>query len=121
MGHKCHAHGCTVDVPPKMFMCKPHWFKLRRTMRDAIWREYRPGQERDKMASQRYLCVQQWAIAEVAFKPNDEAAARAAAPYMLRALELRKRCIADNEGDPLEGLVDFDAAGQPIGKAVPAC
>jgi hypothetical protein len=55
MVHTCHAHGCEVRVPPKMFMCKRHWFSLRKPMRDAIWREYRPGQEDDKRASTRYM------------------------------------------------------------------
>jgi hypothetical protein len=73
-------------------------------MRDAIWREYRQGQEIDKDASLRYLAVQRRAIGEVAFRPNDEEAARVSAPYLLKAEELRRRCIAQGLGDPLEGL-----------------
>jgi hypothetical protein len=54
-------------------------------MRDAIWAEYTAGQERTKMPTVRYLAVQQRAIGEVAFKPNDEdAAANAASAIHLR-------------------------------------
>lgn len=51
--HHCHAHGCTRAVPPKLFMCKSHWYALPKPVRDAVWREYRPGQERDKRPSDR--------------------------------------------------------------------
>lgn len=27
-------------------MCKRHWYMLPKAMRDAVWREYQPGQER---------------------------------------------------------------------------
>ena len=53
--HRCHAVGCDVAVPPKMFMCRRHWYMLPKRMRDAIWATYRPGQERDKNPSAEYL------------------------------------------------------------------
>lgn len=102
--HHCHAHGCKRAVPPRMFMCREHWYSLRAPMRAAIWREYRPGQEKDKSPSARYMAVQRRAIAEVVFKPHDEEAARAAAPYLLKSEEWRALAIARGEGDPLEGL-----------------
>ena len=43
--HHCHARGCTVKVPPKMFMCRKHWFSLPKAMRDRVWATYTPGQE----------------------------------------------------------------------------
>ncbi len=103
-GHTCHAHGCEAAVPPSMVFCKLHWFSLRKPMRDAVWREYRQGQERDKKPSLRYLAVQQHAIGEVAFKPYDEGAAAASAPYLLNAVRYRLLAIERGEGDPLEGL-----------------
>lgn len=103
-GHNCHAHGCNVPVPASMFMCRRHWYSLRKPMRDAIWREYRPGQENDKRAGLRYAAVQRRAIGEVAFKPNDEEAARVSAPYLLAAEEYRRKAIDAGMGDPLEGL-----------------
>lgn len=59
MAHTCHAHGCAVAVPPKMFMCRKHWFTLPKGMRDAIWAEYVPGQEVTKTPSAAYLEVAQ--------------------------------------------------------------
>lgn len=88
-----------------MFMCAKHWFSLRKTLRDAVWREYHNGQENSKTPTARYMAVQQLAVAEVAFRPNDEAAAALAAPYVLNAGRWRQRAIDKGQGDPLEGLV----------------
>jgi hypothetical protein len=55
--HRCHADGCEEQVPPAMFMCKPHWFKLPKGLRDRVWSAYRLGQEKDGRASERYLSV----------------------------------------------------------------
>jgi hypothetical protein len=96
-----------------MFMCKRHWFSLRKPLRDAIWREYRPGQENDKKPSLRYLCVQQRAIGELIFKPNDEAAALLAAPYLIRSHDYRRKAVADGGGDPLEGVAPWPESGLP--------
>jgi hypothetical protein len=110
MGHTCHAHGCERRVPPSMFACKPHWFALPKKIRDAIWNEYRPGQEDDKQPSLRYMAVQRLAVAHTAFKPHDEQAAYEAAQYMQDAMILRRRAIEAGQGDPLAGLVP-DAGG----------
>lgn len=106
MSHTCHAHGCERRVPPKMFACKPHWFALPKKLRAAIWREYRPGQERSKSPSWRYLAVQQYAVSWLAFKPNDEAAAEIAARYLANAYKYQERAIESGQGDPLKGLAD---------------
>ncbi len=87
-----------------MFMCKNHWFSLRRPMRDAIWREYRPGQENDKNPSPRYMAVQRRAVAEVAFKPRDEAAALVCGQLLLESERWRQVAIDRGFGDPLAGL-----------------
>jgi hypothetical protein len=50
MTHHCHAFRCKVAVPPAMFMCRKHWFMLPIAMRNAVWREYQPGQEERKVA-----------------------------------------------------------------------
>ena len=55
MKHLCHAQGCKTAVPPKMFMCKAHWYMLPKWMRDTLWSLYRPGQEIDKDPSLQYL------------------------------------------------------------------
>jgi hypothetical protein len=45
--HTCHAMGCNVAVPPRMFMCRRHWYMLPKTDRALVWALYIPGQERD--------------------------------------------------------------------------
>lgn len=55
--HTCHWPGCTTPVPPKMWGCKRHWFKLPKYLRDKVWATYRPGQEKDRDVSQEYLDV----------------------------------------------------------------
>ena len=62
--HTCHWPGCQRRVPPKMWGCRTHWFALPKHLRDAIWRNYRPGQESDKRPSASYVeaarRVQDW-------------------------------------------------------------
>ena len=53
--HTCHWPGCDRQVPPAMWGCKPHWFKLPKRLRDAIWRTFEPGQEVDMTPSKLYL------------------------------------------------------------------
>lgn len=104
MSHRCHAIGCEREVPPAMFACRTHWYTLPKWMRDAILREYRPGQEIDKNPSARYVAVASRAVAMMAFKPHDEEAARATAPYILRSEEYRRLAIEHGDGDPLAFL-----------------
>ncbi len=66
--HHCHAKGCTVPVPPKMFMCRRHWYTLPKSMRDAIWAAYRPGQEVDKNPTVGYMEIAEACIDFVALK-----------------------------------------------------
>lgn len=53
--HYCHADGCETKVPPRMFMCKPHWYTLPKAMRDRLWELYEPGQERRMDPSVDYI------------------------------------------------------------------
>lgn len=53
--HLCHWPTCNVEVPPKMWGCKKHWFMLPLKIRQRIWATYRPGQEIDKKPSEAYL------------------------------------------------------------------
>jgi len=64
--HVCHAAGCRTPVHPKMFMCRPHWFRLPKPMRDAIWAAYRPGQEIRKDPSPEYIKAARAAIDHIA-------------------------------------------------------
>src|SRR5690242_11561315 len=101
MAHTCHAPGCKRLVPPRMFCCKPHWYALPKKIRDAIWAEYREGQENDKQPSSRYMAVRRFACAQLAFKPDSAADAL---PYLIDAVRWRRRAIEQGQGDPLENL-----------------
>lgn len=57
--HECHWPGCSVQVPPAMWGCKPHWFRLPKHLRDRIWDAYVPGQEIYGTPSEAYLEVAQ--------------------------------------------------------------
>jgi hypothetical protein len=72
MSHTCHATGCTVHVPPEMFMCKRHWFSLPKRMRDEIWRMYRQGQCDDWQISHGYAEAAREAVRFVAAKEGRE-------------------------------------------------
>lgn len=62
MAHTCHAKNCKVEVPPSMFMCKPHWYRLPRRLRNAVWDAYVPGQEDRKDPSGEYIDIAREAI-----------------------------------------------------------
>lgn len=55
--HECHWPGCTTQVPPAMWGCKAHWFRLPPDLRSRIWTAYRPGQEKDLNPSESYMDV----------------------------------------------------------------
>jgi hypothetical protein len=86
-------------------MCRVHWYALRKLVRDAVWREYRRGQEVTKTPTARYMAVTEWAKGELAFKAHDEAAAAVTASYLGAALRWRGVAIARGQGDPLEDIL----------------
>jgi hypothetical protein len=62
--HTCHWPGCQIQVPPAMWGCKPHWYRIPKHLRDRIWATYVPGQEINGTPTQAYvaaaLAVQDW-------------------------------------------------------------
>jgi hypothetical protein len=62
--HTCHWPGCEKQVPPAMWGCSVHWFKLPAALRFKVWAAYRPGQELNGTPSAAYIevakQVQQW-------------------------------------------------------------
>lgn len=62
--HTCHWPDCEVQVPPAMWGCKPHWFRLPKGLRDRIWDTYELGQEVTMNPSSEYVAaaraVQDW-------------------------------------------------------------
>lgn len=55
--HHCHWPGCGKSVPPAMWGCRAHWFKLPKRFRDRIWETYEPGQEVDGTPNEEYIKV----------------------------------------------------------------
>lgn len=41
--HECPAPGCAARVSNEMFACRRDWYRLPRSLRDAIWRTYNAG------------------------------------------------------------------------------
>lgn len=75
--HTCHWPGCGAQVPPAVWGCRKHWFRLPKHLRDEIWRTFRPGQERTMTPSADYLAaaraVQDWiATQETPAAPTQE-------------------------------------------------
>lgn len=66
-GHHCHWPGCDKKVPPAMWGCKTHWYRLPDALRRKIWRTFQPGQEASKTPSREYVQaareVQDWIAA----------------------------------------------------------
>ena len=62
--HECHWPGCKQQVPPAYWGCVKHWMMLPKDLREAIWRAFRPGQEKTLTPSREYLKialeVQRW-------------------------------------------------------------
>lgn len=66
MIHLCHAVACKKEISPRLFVCPKHWRKLHKVFQDAIWREYKTGQEVSKTPTNRYIAVQRGAISLLA-------------------------------------------------------
>jgi len=55
--HECHWPGCTSQVPPAMWGCRGHWFRLPPSLRSKVWAAYVPGQETTGTPSPEYIAV----------------------------------------------------------------
>lgn len=71
--HHCHWPGCEKAVPPAVWGCKAHWYRLPLELRNLIWRTFRPGQEISKTPSKAYVeaarQVQEWIAQHEKTKP----------------------------------------------------
>jgi len=76
VSHKCHWPSCDKEVPPRLWGCREHWFRLPLSIRRRIWVTYKSGQEVSKTPSRVYLMVarsaQKWI--ELAEKYGDKIA-----------------------------------------------
>lgn len=72
--HTCHWPGCEKQVPPAMWGCSTHWYKLPHALRTRIWQAYREGQEIDGRPSAAYLAVareaEAWILANAQAVPQ---------------------------------------------------
>lgn len=64
--HVCHAKGCMVPVPPRMAMCRRHWYMVPKSLRAQVWSQYTPGQEIRKDPTPEYIDALMAAIDAVA-------------------------------------------------------
>ena len=55
--HICHNPNCGRPLPAHLVAHPKAWFALPKSYRDAIWQNYRTGQERDKQPSVEYMAV----------------------------------------------------------------
>jgi len=66
--HTCHWPQCGKKVPPAMWGCRIHWFRLPKALRVQVLAAYRPGQEIYGTPSAIYLRVaqqvQDWILAQ---------------------------------------------------------
>lgn len=63
--HLCHNPNCRQPLPAHLVAHRSAWFALPKPLRDAIWSNYRKGQEDDKRPTLAYLraleaCVAFW-------------------------------------------------------------
>lgn len=79
--HGCHWPGCPRQVPPALWGCREHWYRIPKPLRDRIWATYAAGQEIAGTPSAEYLeaadAVQRW-IRSQSMPPVD-------APFALSA------------------------------------
>lgn len=55
--HTCQWPGCTKEVSPELWGCKPHWFSLPKGIRNKLNAHYVPGQEITKTPNAEYIAA----------------------------------------------------------------
>ncbi len=75
MRHTCHAFACETACAPKLLFCARHWLMVPGDLREPVLAHYRPGQERDRRPSARYMGAALRAKAYVARREGHEKAA----------------------------------------------
>lgn len=69
MAHHCHANGCEVATPPRLFMCAKHWKMVPLSMQAAVWKAYRNAPTRAaRLQSYEYMTACADAVEHVAKK-----------------------------------------------------
>jgi len=62
MPHKCMGMTagilCAVaGLPDSVILCRKHWFKVPKVLRDDLWSNYKPGQEERLTATREYMTI----------------------------------------------------------------
>ena len=104
--HTCHAAACEAHVPPRMHMCKRHWFMVPKPLRDALWAAYRPGQERRMDPTPEYLLAAARCVHAVATKEGLDPEVIA---FEVETYEAWANMVSDDEWDfaALIGMTDI--------------
>ena len=71
--HHCYWPGCTKQIPPAMWGCKPHRFALPTALRAQVWATYKPGQEINGTPSPAYIAVAKKVQELIKAKENTDA------------------------------------------------
>jgi len=71
MKHECHVPTCTTEVPPTKLMCRTHWKKVPKKLKDAVWANYKDGQCKGR-PSDKWLRAARTAITSVLKEERDE-------------------------------------------------
>lgn len=74
---RCAARECPAEMPPRVLMCRRHWFMVPTEIRHRVWNHYRPGQETDHAPSGLYLAAMNEAVDAVAYKEAQKVTGRA--------------------------------------------
>lgn len=72
--HRCHAHACPRNVPPKLLFCRLHWGMLCAALQREIWWTYVSNQEVTKDPSLEYMVAHHRSVAFVARREGHVAA-----------------------------------------------
>jgi hypothetical protein len=86
--HSCHWPGCDRQVPPAMWGCRNHWFKLPLDLRQDLWAAYTPGQEKGEAdVTPAYFAaahaIQEWIAARLAKEADVKRAVEAQGNLLL--------------------------------------
>lgn len=93
--HACPWPGCDKTVPARMWGCGIHWSRLPLALREALWCQYRPGQEGDGVFSDGYVraarAIDEWIAIRVAEMEAEDARYAPQIKMVLEREEAAKR------------------------------
>lgn len=97
---RCAARGCPLSVPPRVLMCRRHWFMVPTEIRHRVWNHYRPGQETDHAPSGLYLYLKAMleAVDAVAYKESKKETGLLHEWHTFAGIQCCKKCgVVEND------------------------